>query len=305
MYAETFFRSRYASDLPRAGAASTTPQAGALMAVTLAVLLGQLSAPQARAQSLHFDVEIRTSHGPVAGSALQVSFFGDNALLINGQAAFDHGTGYGIWPANFGDTPGGPYATDDPGFQAFAGTLLAGERIFYRPIGTALHWQSAARTWQAAPAGTNIRIEGTVPSEIAINALVFNDPAALAQYAYYTTPTSITGNGVAGPLTKMVDEAAPNGSFHTHLNWFLEGDRPPGAYMAQMQLFDPGGKYRDSTPFFILFNHGLSSGDYESAFISRIQAPLPAVPEPQTLWLMLAALPCVLLRRLLRMPRST
>ncbi len=300
MSSGTAIRSRFAWNLRRVGAARTV----AIVAVVLGVFTVPFSAPPARAQSLHFDVEIRTSNGPVAGSALQVSFFGDNALLINGRAALDHSTGYGIWPADFGDAPGGIYSTDDPGFQSFSGTFLAGERIFYRPLGTALHWESGSRTWQAAPAGTSLRIEGTVPSEIAINALVFNDPAALAQFAYYTNPTSITGSGIVGPLTKMVDEAAANGSFHTHLNWFLEGNRPSGAYLAQLQLFDPSGKYRDSTPFFILFNNGLSSGDYESAFLSRIQAPLPAVPEPQALWLMIAALPIVLVRRWFRGRRA-
>jgi hypothetical protein len=303
------------------------PLAMAALAATLVVMPFEWTTPLGRAQSLHFDVEIRTSNGPIAGSDLQVRFFGDNALLINGQAAVDHASGYGIWPADFGDLPGGPHSTDDPGFQAFAGTLLAGERIFYRPLGTALHWNPASRLWQAAPAGTSIRIEGTVPSEIAIAALVFNDPAALVQYEYYSTPTSITGQGIVGPLTKMVDEAASNGAFHTHLNWFIEGDRPAGAYLAQMQLFDPSGKYGDSTPFFVLFNHGLNRSDYESAFLSRVQAPaaqsrlvsvlravqashptflssiaaqgpLAPVPEPGPLWLIIAALPLIMMRRL-------
>lgn len=292
---------------------------------TAILVLGMVVTPPGQAQSLHFDVEVRTSNGPTAGSALQVRFFGDNGLLINGQAAVDHASGYGIWPADFGDVPGGPHSTDDPGFQAFAGTLLAGERIFYRPLGTALHWSTASRRWQAAPAGTSIRIEGTVPSEIAIAALVFNDPAALVQYDYYSTPTSITGTGIIGPSTKMVDEAAASGAFHTHLNWFIEGDRPAGAYLAQMQLFDPSGKYGDSTPFFVLFNHGLSRNDYESAFLARIQmpatesrlvsmlrvvqashptflssiaaqGPLAPVPEAVPLWLIIAALPLIIIR---------
>lgn len=279
---------------------------------------GALSTHPVRAQSLHFDVEIRLSNGPVAGSQLQVRFFGDNALLINGQPAVDHATGYGIWPANFADLPGGPYSTDDPGFQAFPGTLLAGERIFYRPLGAALYWSAASRAWTTAPAGTQIRIEGTVPAEIAIAWLVFNDPSAQAQYEYYSTPTLIAGDGITGPATKMVDEAASNGSFHTHLNWFIEGNRPTGAYLVQMQLFEPNGRYGASSPFYVLFNHGLGTSDYESAFLSRIEGPaqsklvsvlqairtqhpdilnaiaasgsVSAVPEPRTAAMMLCAL---------------
>lgn len=275
-----------------------------------------LVATSSRAQ--HFDVEIRLSNGPVAGSQLQVRFFGDTEVLIGGQPAVDRATGYGIWPANFGDFAGGPYSTDDPGFQSFAGTLLAGERIFYRPLGTALHWSTTTRTWDAAPTGTQIRIEGTVPSEIAIAWLVFNDPSAQAQYEYYSTPTLITGAGITGPATKMVDEAASNGSFHTHLNWFIEGNRPTGAYLVQLQLFDQSGKYGDSSPFYVLFNNGLGTADYDSAFLARIQGPtqsklvsilqqirtthpgyldaiaasatLSPVPEPKTLTLLLIAL---------------
>lgn len=227
----------------------------------------------ASALAQHFDVEVRLSNGPVAGSQLQVRFFGDAEVLIGGQPAFDHATGYGIWPANFGDFAGGPYSTDDPGFQSFAGTLLAGERIFYRPLGSALHWSTSTRSWAAAPTGTQIRIEGTVPSEIAIAWLVFNDPSAQAQYEYYSTPTLITGAGVTGPATKMVDEAASNGAFHTHLNWFLEGDRPAGAYLVQLQLFDQSSKYGDSSPFYVLFNNGLGTTDYQNAFLSRIEGP--------------------------------
>ncbi len=242
-----------------------------------------------RGQSLHFDVEVFTPGGPVLGSPLGVRFFGDQNLLIQGRSPIDSATGRPIWPANFRDLPGGPYSTDDPGFQAFPGTLLSGERLFYRPLETLLHWTPQSRSWGAAATGTSVRIEGTVPSEVAINALVFNDPAALLLYQYYSTPTLITGTGVVGPATKLVDQAYPDGSLHTHLNWFIEsaggaGTQPVGAYLLGLQLFDLTGKYRDSAPFYVLFNNGLNTADYQSAFLSRIDAPSsppgPVVPTP-------------------------
>jgi len=250
-------------------------------------------------QSLHYDVEILLGNAASGGKMLQTRFFGDDALLIGGHPSIDYASGYGIWPANFADLPGGPYSTDDPGFQAFPRTLLAGDRIFYRPLGSALYWSTSVPSWNPAPAGTSLRVEGTVPAEIAIAALVFGDPAAMDQYAYYSTPTSITGQGIIGPSTKMVDEASTTGALHTHLNWFIEGDRPAGAYLAQLQLVDPAGKYADSSPFYVLFNNGLTASDFQAAYLSRLLEPtpiplpepvIPSVPEPAAAWMMLTAL---------------
>jgi iron complex outermembrane receptor protein len=231
-----------------------------------------------RAQSLHFDIEVFTPGGPVLGSPLGVRFFGDQNLLIQGKPPVDAATGRSIWPANFRDFPGGPYSTDDPGFQSFAGVLLRGERLFYRPLESLLYWTPQSQNWSAAAPGTSVRIEGTVPPEVAIGALVHNEPAAQLLYQYYSTPTSITGSGIVGPTTKLIDEASANGSFHTHLNWFLEstggaGTQPVGAYLLGLQLFDPIGKYRDSAPFYVLFNNGLTTLDYQGAFLSRLDAP--------------------------------
>lgn len=277
----------------------------------LLILAAALAFVAAPAHALHSDVEIYTTAGPVAGSRLQVRFGGDRTLLVNGVEAFDYQTGFGIWPADLRDIPGGAFATDDPGFQAFAGTLLPGEKLFYRPLGTALHWSPATRAWGTAPAGAAIRIEGTVPEDVAIDALVFGDPAALQLYDFYSTPTYITGSGIQGPLTKMIDQASGTGAFHTHLNWFLEAPGggtggPDGAYMVQLQLTDPTGKYLDSQPFNVLFNSGLSTADYTAAFLDRIQAPAlpdpivvlpPPIPEPHVFYMLLAGLPLLLLRR--------
>jgi hypothetical protein len=276
----------------------------------LLILAAALAFSPAPSQALHSDVEIFTTSGPVAGSRLQVRFSGDRTLLVNGREAFDYQTGYGLWPADFRDLPGGAYATDDPGFQAFAGTFLAAEQLFYRPMGTAQHWNTVARTWSAAPAGTAIRIEGTVPEDIAIEALVFNDPVAMQLYDYYSTPTYITGAGILGPATKMIDQASNSGAFHTHLNWFLEAPGgavggPDGAYMVQMQIIDPTGKYLDSQPFNVIFSSGIAASDYAAAFLARIEAPAlpdpigitPAIPEPQLVVLLLAGLALLAMRR--------
>lgn len=273
----------------------------AALAIFLVALAGSVPA---RAQ-FHSDIEIYITGGPVAGSRLQVRFFGDRTLLVNGQQAFDHQTGYGLWPANFRDIAGGPFGTDDPGFQAFRGTFLADEQLFYRPLGTAQYWNPATRVWGAAPAGSAIRVEGTVPDEVAIDAIVFEIPQAIALYNELTTPTYITGGGIIGPQRKMIDVARPDGSFHTHLNWFLEtpsGVRggPDGAYMVTLQIIDPTGKYVDSQPFNVLFNSGLTAADYTSAYLARIEAPsgpLSPAPEPHTVAMLVAGLAMVMLRR--------
>lgn len=225
------------------------------LGVAIAVLLALISMHPVRAQSLHMDVEILLSNGPVAGSRMHTRFRGDRDLLIEGRSAIDHASGYGIWPANFGDLPGGAYSTDDPGFQAIPGTLLDLEGIYYRPRGLLQWWTPHARRWDPAAAGTYVQIEGIVPSSV-VDAFLFGDPGAQALLDYYSTPTQIHGTGIVGPPTKLVDEARPDGSFHTHLNWFIEGARPAGAYLVELQLFDQTGKYLDSSPLYVLFNNG-------------------------------------------------
>ena len=125
-----------------------------MRALLVSCLVGLMSSP---VLALHFDVELKTDPGPVAGARITTDFHGD--LGLAGQLPIDGETGFKIYPAYFGDLEGGPYLTDDPGFQAFAGTFVQGEVIAFRAVG-ALRWWNP-RHW-ALGAGATRRRGGTV-----------------------------------------------------------------------------------------------------------------------------------------------
>lgn len=238
------------------------------------------------AHAIHFDVRVGLD-GPVStsGSQLTAGFFGDLPITT---LPVDTLTGYNVFPGNFGDFEGGARSTDDPGFQSFAGALAAGDVIGYRALGTLQQWDAASGTWSDAPAGIGIRLYGGAPPSVAEAYLTYlmmpryAPPGALANYQYYMDGTLFTGAGISGPVTALIDGADASGTFHSHLDWFIEGDAPATAYMLTLQLTDDasiGGRgiYEDSEPFQVVFNYGLSQVQYDAAFLSRVT---PAVPEP-------------------------
>jgi hypothetical protein len=98
----------------------------------------------------------------------------------------------------------------------------------------------------------------------------------------------------------IVGQAAANGSFHSHLDWFLETSQgsanggPDGAYLVEMSLFS-NQRTELSDSFFILFNNNLTKDQFQLAVSSRvldptfIETPI-AVPLPTALVMMLSSL---------------
>lgn len=231
------------------------------------------------AQALHFDVELRTDPGPVPGARITADFYGDLALA--GQLPVDARTGYKIYPGYFGDLEGGPYLTDDPGFQAFSGTFVRGEIISFRALGTLRWWNPATGRWTAAPQGVEIALFGNIPPEI--EAGYDTDPATWAeQYAFYAAGTRFSASGINGPLTAIIDDVKTGGVFHAHLDWKITApgghQPPPGAYMVTLQFWSPAvhagqQKYQASTPIQIIFERGISEDQMRAAFQARISTP--------------------------------
>jgi hypothetical protein len=292
----------------------------AARALALVAALTALGAPPARA--LHFDVMITTQPGPVAGASIAIDYYGDQNLT--GKLPAHYGTGYKIFTTDFGDLSGGPYSTNNPGFQAFPGTLLRREEIHFRAIGTLSYWSPVSQAWGAPSAGHGVRLFGGIPSDVVFNHLLNPaDPVAAAQYNFYAQGTLFTGAGVAGPGTAPIDDAGRNGDFHAHLDWFVEGNGgapAAGSYMVQLQLFSPtlvGGvkKYQDSSPFHVLFNRGLTDAQFNTSLSlltsppppvvvppPPVVVPPPPIPEPGTLVLLACGLAAVLLATRRRTP---
>lgn len=266
---------------------------GVLKLGRAAVLLAGLGLPL-QASAVHYDVEIRTSAGPVAGSRLLVDFYGD--LDLAGGLPVDTATGYKIFPGYFDDLEGGPRLTDDPGFQAFPGTLLPGEAIHFRALGTLEYWDVAATGWSAAPAAAGIRLYGGIPGDVVLNYLLNPfSPTAIADYAYWADGTRYSAADIQGPVSAIIDDAKSNGAFHAHLDWELDAASLPGVYLLTLQLWSPVelngmAKYADSDPFMIIFK---SAGVQDSLLVDALRARVAPVPEPQSYLMLLAGLALV------------
>lgn len=237
-----------------------------------------------------FSYDVRVG---VSGGQLTTGFHAHGSLPPGGGFANDSVTGQNLYPTDFGDFSGGPSATNDPGFQSFAGTLAPGTIVSIQGIGSLEYWTPANQTWAAPSNGELIRMHGAIPTDIALahtfcqSGGMLCDPALAARYPFYAQGTHYSANGISGPNPAIIDDADSQGAFHAHLDWFIEnpnGTPAPGAYLATFALVADG--YLASEPVKVLFNYGLTDGQYMLAFESRIQP----VPEPSAAALMLAGL---------------
>jgi hypothetical protein len=252
----------------------------------VAVLVAAAFATPVAAQ--HLDVRVDTSNGPVVGSKITTDVYGDVAwFLANvGSLPYTYGTGRLIVPGNFGDAAGGPFSTDNPGFQSFQGDFGAFEEMSFRVTGTLQYLAPGASDWVAAAPGGGIRLYGSIPDDI-VFAYVY-DGLRADEYFFYEAGTFFTGAGIQGPTSAPIGAASTRGAMHYHLDWYLEGTARDnkGAYLIEMQLFSSemvGGaeKYAPSDTFHILFNHGISTAEYADALKTLTVAPIAApVPEP-------------------------
>lgn len=256
------------------------------MAMRARLLAGCIGLWSAQALAVHFDVELRTVPGPVAGARITTDFHGD--LDLAGLLPIDGETGNKIYPAYFGDLEGGPYLTDDPGFQAFAGTFTPGEIVSFRALGTLRWWNPATGRWGPAPQGVEVALFGNIPPEVEFGH--DTDPATWAeQYAFYAGGTRFSAAGISGPLAAVIDDAKAQGRFHAHLDWRITapaGAVPTvGAYMVTLQFWSSAQsmgqlKYQASVPVQVIFERGISEDQMRAAIQARILAAPPAVGSP-------------------------
>ena len=240
------------------------------------------------AWGVHFDIELRTSGGPVAGSRITTDFYGD--LGLAGLLPIDAATGAKIFPGYFGDLEGGPFLTDDPGFQAFAGTFLRGEELHFRAQGSLQYWNPATGRWGPAPSQVTVALFGGIPLDVLIG-YTENPVRWQALYDYHAAGTRFASIGVQGPLTAAIDDASRTGAFHAHLDWKISasgGEPPVGAYLVSISLWSPAlagaqPKYLESSPVMIVFERGISDAQMADAIRARVLPPAPARCNAQTL----------------------
>ncbi len=269
------------------------------MNTRLFMLLVTLCLPVGAAHALHIDVVVGASAGKLTTGFCANGAQGCDALpvlqqlgLPAGTVPRDLATGRQIFVTDFGDFAGGPFAVDDPGFFAGAGTLPANLLIRYNAIGSLLYWSPNEELWKnSTPAGERIRLFGGLDLQTVISTdtshckgLLICVPRSVTSTVSVQGSTIFTGGGVLGASSLIVGNTSANGSLHSHLDWFLElpsGQRTgaQGAYMVTLQMSASG--FQASDPFMIMFNRGLDDLSFGRALASRVLPP----PPPPSNWL--------------------
>jgi len=247
-------------------------------AVTLAVLLLCRPLP-----AFHLDIVVGETGGRLEASFCPAGSAGCDAVpalaalgLPEGTLPVEGATGNSIFVTDFGDFAGGPFATDDPGFFADPGTLPADVLLRYEITAPLAFWDPSAAQWTEDPPGdVRVRLAGGID--------VIADGSCGLLVCFEPSSTLITGGGVAGSPSLVIDQSGPDGSLHTHLDWFLEhpdGTRggPEGAYTLEMLIAAEG--FESSAPFTLLFNRGLGDAAFGEALLALVNAEPPPPAEP-------------------------
>lgn len=190
-----------------------------------------------------------------------------NQIVIESASLFHGVNGYAIFEGDFGDLAGGPFRTDDPGFDTEPGSFANGTLVNYQALGSLQFWNGSL--WSSTvPGGEYVRLDGNLGEEVR-----------------WTT------SGLLGDTSGLIGQAGPTGQIHEHLDIRvareLGGAPAVGAYLIQLQINAQG--YQSSDPFYMVFNRGLSA----SAFEASVDALVTPVPEPGTWALLLAGLAVV------------
>ncbi len=229
----------------------------------------------------HFDLRVTTDPPGQAGARLRVD--------PDDRYPVAYLSGHKVVPADFSDLAGGPYTTDDPGWLADPGAFLPGEDLRFRPRGALRYWDPVARQWTGqVPGQEGVRIFPGIPPEIFAEILLTNDTARRFQWlAGFVWTTA----GISGPpeMEGVLAIAAPNGGFHSHLDFCLQGasgfcpppasDAPAaGAYLIEIQLFSTATvngvrKYSDSQPILLVLASGLSAEQQQQAVAALLAPP--------------------------------
>lgn len=184
--------------------------------------------------------------------------------VVNGKLKTSGGHTDTIFEGDFGDLAGGPYKTDDPGYDSEPGTFAKGTRIYYMGLGGLKFWNGSSWGASWVPADVQVKVEGNLGEE-----------------------TFFGAAGVTGDVSGLIGEAAAGGNIHEHLDMSVVGANRAslGAYWISLKLTSTSTALQSSDPYHIILNRGLGEDDFEAAVM--------AVPEPSTYAMLLLGLAAV------------
>jgi hypothetical protein len=179
--------------------------------------------------------------------------------------------GLRVFGYDFGEDPAEPFFTQDPGFNAAAGSgLPGGSQLLFNIVGSSSlglpanlsYWDgNGGVAFTAAPAGESLTLSFGSQNRVADAGTGF----------------------VAGFSLQTV---AASGVVHRHLNAFLAGaggDPSAGIYLLPLELESSDTSIQKSLPFLVLYNNGLDEDAHDAA-IEWVQENL-VVPEASSLML--------------------
>lgn len=238
----------------------------------------------AYAQALHIDVVVGLQGDKLTAGFCDLDFCEQlNALTAVGVPEGTiplHGvTGEQIFVTDFGDFAGGPFGVDDPGFFSDSGVLPADSLLRYQALGSLRYWDKGTSSWsENTPNNEQVRLSGgldvtVIEDSSSCDGLLICIPDTSLEFN--ESNTIFTDSGISGKSSLIIDNTQPDGSLHTHLDWFIEesdgtAGGSEGAYLVQLAMRMDG--LVNSDPFLILFNRGLSTNEFAAALLALMQS---------------------------------
>lgn len=180
-----------------------------------------------------------------------------------------------VFAYDFGEDQDQPYFTQDPGFNAAAGSgLPAGSQLLFNIVGAGSlglpanlsFWDGVGEVeFVATPADETLTLNFGSQDRIADDSIDF----------------------VAGFNLQTV---TASGAIHRHLNAFLNGgsgDPTAGIFLLPLELQSSDASIQKSLPFFVVYNNGLTEEAHDLA-VDWVQTNL-VIPEASSLMLVTIA----------------
>lgn len=188
---------------------------------------------------------------------------------LGGSIPVDFDTGALIYEADFGDLPGGAFATDDPGYDHEAGQFAPGTLMALMAVDTLKFWDGISWT-------------STTSAVVSIADTLSPD-----------RPSLDIGSSSVPPNAALLGEIDSEGNFHVHADMSITNGAAVGAYLISVKLvalqpaaldFDDFSldlsltAYEASAPFMIIFNRGLDGAVFEESVDARLAPQVVPVP---------------------------
>lgn len=165
--------------------------------------------------------------------------------------------------------------TDDPGWGSEVADgkgIGPGELIGYNVLENLFYWDGTAETTTSA-------------------FVTFDHFPAVPNNVVSQTGITSPNASFSGSLLNVIDQAAPTGDFHQHVDWTLSAGSPTGAYGVLLELESNNAGIANSQNFGIVWNFGLSDVQFEAGvdhFVTTRNLATAAIPEPSSATMLLA-----------------